>query len=100
MQSSHFIYNQQDKAVARNNLLAMAQDVGTQDKVGVASSNSGWCHAFAPLRQFLADPRFIRLLRKYKARYYYNERVQPNEEFLKAMYGTNLRLHRPVSHQL
>ena len=85
MQSSFFIYNQQDQAVARNNLLAMAQDVGTQDKVGVSSSNSGWCYALAPLRQFLADPRFIRLLRKYKARYYYNGQLQPNWDFINAM---------------
>ena len=93
MQSSNFdfIYNKEDQAVALNNLLAMAKDAGTKGVVGIGDNNSGWCYALAPLRQFLADPRFIRLLRKYKEHYYYNRQLRPNEEFLKAMYGENYK---------
>ena len=89
MQSSNFIYKKEDETVARANLQLMIQDLGTQDVVGIGSNNSGWCYAFAPLRQFLADPRFIRLLRKYKEHYYHNGKLQPNKEFLEAMYGSN-----------
>ena len=82
IRSSKFDVTDQDITVARNNLEIIAGD-----KNGVNRDNSGWCYLIAPLFSFLTEPRFIRLLRKYKARYYYNGQLKPNWDFLKAMYG-------------
>ena len=82
IRSSKFDVTDQDITVARNNLEIIAKDTK-----GVNRDNSGWCYLIAPLFSFLTEPRFIRLLRKYKARYYYNGQLKPNWDFLKAMYG-------------
>ena len=82
IRASKFDVTDQDITVARNNLEIIAGD-----KNGVNRDNSGWCYLIAPLFSFLTEPRFIRLLRKYKARYYYNGQLKPNWDFLKAMYG-------------
>lgn len=86
IRSSKFDVTEQDKIVAQNNLKIIARDIK-----GVNRDNSGWCYLTAPLFSFLTEPRFIRLLRKYKARYYYKGQLQPNEEFLKAMYGESYK---------
>lgn len=86
IRSSKFDVTDQDIAVARNNLEIIARDTK-----GVNRDNSGWCYLIAPLFSFLTEPRFIRLLRKYKARYYKNGQLQPNWDFLKAMYGESYK---------
>ena len=86
IRSSKFDVTNQDITVARNNLEIIARDTK-----GVNRDNSGWCYLIAPLFSFLTEPRFIRLLRKYKARYYYNGQLKPNWDFLKAMYGESYK---------
>lgn len=77
-------YRLQDEWVARNNLAKMISDPN-----GLGGANSGWCYIATPLRSYLTNPVFIRWLRKFKEKYYINNTIKLNKEFLSHMYGQN-----------